>query len=974
MSPFQKNIQTFVSQQSTKLRIATYNINGLNNKFSEIEFLLEQQMVEILVINETKINKSHDDKLFENPHYHFYRRDREENQGGGIAVYIRKTLKVKSLIIHKDIEMISFTVKLLNNRNISVLAIYRPEAITSEIFFPIIEKRISELHKSSDDIMIVGDINFDMLVDNKLADFCNTHGFGNTIKTGTRLNPQTMKTTLLDCILCHQMSSFIKSQVFESDLSDHYLAISIFEHHTDKSKSQKVLSRCLSQDKILQIWLLLLTLLPVCNLSQYTDPNKYWFTMKSVITACMDKCCPYKPMNVRSGTVAPWYDKDLVTLAKQRNRLYKKAVRSKSKSDWSLQKSIRKKFYNLFRLKKSNYFHSMIHSLSSSSKKLWKKIQPYINPNKKTKIIPGLLLPNTFSTDLDVAEVFSTFFRNITDRFTFLPVRICLGYVDKFFNSCISLLSLRQNTPIFKFLPFEVDEVERVLLSLDTSSASGSCDIDTCVLVACIDQLKIPLTDLFNLCLISGVIPDEWKIAHVTPVYKGSGTKSDLDNYRPISIISPIAKVFEKLLAERIQNHFESNGLLTENQYSFRKGLSCELALNTLIDSWKEQLDQKNFVISIFLDLSKAFDTIDHNILLRKLEFYNFNKEALLLIKNYLSNRSAVIKLNGSLSKKQEIKVGLPQGSILGPLLFIIFVNDLCHLQISSDLNLFADDITGSAAGKTVDDVLKLLTIDLIVICEWLKHNRLVINWKKTHAILFNFNTKHHIHDYRHCELFFDGIKIEFLENTKMLGVIIDHNLDFKEHIRQTCNKVNGKTKQLQKSAFMFTMNFKTTLFKSFIQSKFDYCSTLLTNNTYQIKDSKLIKCFNSSVNRLLNANIGYETLSVQLTLLKPYNLLPLQLRSFLRYNVFIHNLLTKNKHTKLAIKINNYVQTRNLKSHYIIPNFVSNHYKFSFTTLSIKLLNNYLCSNINLSKNSFIFLLTHDILNLYDITSSFWS
>ena len=304
-------------------------------------------------------------------------------------------------------------------------------------------------------------------------------------------------------------------------------------------------------------------------------------------------------------------------------------------------------------------------------------------------------------------------------------------------------------------------------------------------------------------------------------------------------------------------------------------------------------MDEKNFVVSIFLDLSKAFDTIDHALLLRKLKLYNFDPPAVALIKNYLSERTAVTKFNGVASEKKEIKVGVPQGSILGPLLFIIFVNDLCSLPVKSDILLFADDTTASLAGRTIDEVLSILTDDLKIIYEWLRHNRLVINWKKTHAILFNFNTRNHKIDHRTCDLFFDGNRIEFVEHTKMLGVVIDHSLDFKQHIKQVCNKVNAKTKQLQSSAHLFTMHFRTILFKSFIQSKFDYCSTVFINHAYHNQHSGLITCFNSSVKRLLKVNLGLEQLSQQIVLLKPFNILPLQLRFLIRFSTFIFKLKT---------------------------------------------------------------------------------
>ena len=576
---------------------------------------------------------------------------------------------------------------------------------------------------------------------------------------------------------------------------------------------------------------------------------------------------------------------------------------------------------------------------------------------------------------MDVAELFSYYFSDLTNKFDFLPHLLCLNYLDKLFTSSISFLNSTGNTPLFTFQPIAVEEVERAFLDLDASSAAGVSNIDSCILVACIDELKIPITDLFNLCLTTGEIPNEWKVAYVTPIYKGSGSMADLNNYRPISILPPIAKIFERLMSVRIREFFESNKLLTSNQYSFREGLSCELSLNTMIDGWKQSLDNRKFVISLFLDLSKAFDTIDHSLLLQKLKYYRFNNQALLLIKNYLSNRYIITKINGSFSNPIEVKVGVPQGSVLGPLLFIIFMNDICHLPIKTDINLFADDLTVTSVGSTVSIALEQLTEDLKIVSEWIKHNRLVINWKKTHAMLFNFNTTHHKFDYRNCDLFFDGIKIEFLEHTRILGVIIDHNLDFNEHIKQTCNKVNGKTRQLQKSAFMFGCNFKTTLFKSFILSKFDYCSTVFINNIFFYTDSKLVRCFNSSLKRLLNIEISFVTPSFQLSMLKKIHLLPLKLRLIVRFATFVHNLIMRNGSTILAKRILDHKQHGQLRSSFTLPQFNTHHSQYSFTTVAIKFLNSPILKlNITIPKSQFLKCICEKDILFFESLMKIWN
>ena len=180
----------------------------------------------------------------------------------------------------------------------------------------------------------------------------------------------------------------------------------------------------------------------------------------------------------------------------------------------------------------------------------------------------------------------------------------------------------------------------------------------------------------------------------------------------------------------------ESNSILSDYQFDFRQKLSCELALNTLVDDWKTSLDNRKSVKAVFLDLRKAFDTVDHTLIVLKLKYHGFSESLCLLTTNYLSDRSFIVQLNGARSEKSCIALGVPQGSILGPLLFILFINDLFFLQLRSKLVLFADDTTVYFSADSNTSVSFVLSDDLNKICSWFDHNRLVLNWSRTNAML----------------------------------------------------------------------------------------------------------------------------------------------------------------------------------------------------------------------------------------------
>jgi hypothetical protein len=396
-----------------------------------------------------------------------------------------------------------------------------------------------------------------------------------------------------------------------------------------------------------------------------------------------------------------------------------------------------------------------------------------------------------------------------------------------------------------------------------------------------------------------------------------------------------------------------------------------------MIEDWRSQLDKKNDVISVFLDLSKAFDTVDHKLLLHKLTFYNFDDLSINLIKNYLSNRSIKVNVNGSLSFAQPLRIGVPQGSVLGPLLFIIFINDFCFLKLNSKPIIFADDTTISSSGETPELIIKCLEEDLVLISNWLKHNNLILNVHKSQAMYLSSNQrllKTTQEEYDKLTISCGTTKIKFSREVKILGVIVDNKLAFGSQTSNICSKVNSKAYLLNKSLYLFTENFKPTLFKVFIQSQFDYCSSLIIHRSDKSHVKRLNTCFAKSIHRILKIKIHSLDLSLQFHMLQRFKIVPLELRHFSRFCIFLFNILSI-KNSELARDIllrKNNTQTRTKFREY---NWKKNFKKFSFSNISIKLLNSFLADrleavdNINIRK-----FLNTSLLKLYMDSVEFWT
>jgi hypothetical protein len=363
--------------------------------------------------------------------------------------------------------------------------------------------------------------------------------------------------------------------------------------------------------------------------------------------------------------------------------------------------------------------------------------------------------------------------------------------------------------------------------------------------------------------------------------------------------------------------------------------------LCTIIENWRDCLDSNKKLVAVFLDLSKAFDTINHQILLHKLKLYNFSPDAIALIGDYLTDRFNIVKIDDYQSDKKRLVTGVPQGSILGPLLFLIFVNDFCFLDLFSDIFLFADDSTISYSHSNIDTLIKSMELDLEKIADWLHHNNLILNLKKTNAM--HIKSSNHIRvDPLSLRLNCNNVSIPFVEQVTLLGVIIDCHLKFDLHTIQLCKKINSKLAIFKRCSYLFDISFKAILFKMFIQSRLEYCSTLFIHFSNNNDFLRLIKCFHRSIQSLLNIKLFGLSLFYQLNLLKPFNILPIQLRLFFHFNSFLFSILSFNNNSRLVKYIYNFKQKNNynLRSQFIIPKINHQIKRFSFSVISIKILN----------------------------------
>ena len=314
--------------------------------------------------------------------------------------------------------------------------------------------------------------------------------------------------------------------------------------------------------------------------------------------------------------------------------------------------------------------------------------------------------------------------------------------------------------------------------------------------------------------LNTGTFPDKLKIAKVIPIFK-KGDPSLFENYRPISLLPAISKVLEKIIALQLCSYFEKNKLVFDNQYGFRPKHSTEHAALELIDRITNKMYTNEIPLNIFIDLSKAFDTIDHSIILNKLKYYGLKGSTLNLFQSYLRNRKQYTEIEDTTSTILPIQVGVPQGSILGPILFIIYVNDLPQCSNKFDFIMYADDTTLSSTIDSFSDINSNASADSLInaeigkVIEWLKINKLSLNKNKSKYMTCHMPKKHT----QHLTLKIDGINIEKVEEFNFLGLTMDTNLKWKKHTDKISNKCSEITGVLNRLKLLFPQEIKCLLY-----------------------------------------------------------------------------------------------------------------------------------------------------------------
>ena len=463
----------------------------------------------------------------------------------------------------------------------------------------------------------------------------------------------------------------------------------------------------------------------------------------------------------------------------------------------------------------------------ASSKYFWKFCQPFFS-NKTNNFDNKIILVEkveVISKNEEIATHFNNYFNDITEGLNikkwcisdYLCDNPLVNAIPKYENhpSIIKIKSSVQTTQLFDFNFVSSDDISKIINSMDsTKKTSGAISIKIVKLTnkkTCKD-----LANCMNECIKQNKFPNKLKIADITPIFRKEDPL-DKTNYRPISILPNASKSFERILFNQLRRF--SNKCLSPLLCGFRKGCSTQYALINLLQKWQKCLDASDGIVgTLLMDLSKAYDCVNHDLIIAKPEAYGVGENSLRFIQNYLSQRQQRLKIGSYFSEWLEIILAIPQGYILVPILFNVFINDVLLFIKETDICNFADNTTLYACGKKLDTISLKLEIKTNRAIEWLKDSEMVANPSKFQLMFLS--------KYKKIEknMSFDGTIIKSSDTVELLGITLDKNISFKRHIQNICRKANNKTKTLLGIRTFLNLEQAQVLAEAYSSSNFRYC------------------------------------------------------------------------------------------------------------------------------------------------------
>ena len=826
------------------LHFVHLNVRSLWSKYDQIRQLLYNSNISLMGISESWLSTHVDQSLIEIPNYSCIRLDRNWSdntvhvkKGGGVCCYIKNDMiysenEFSNLnVSSKNIEVQIFSINQPHLKKIIILNLYRPPQGNTTTFCETLYDITVSLKitvKNEFELFILGDFNIDYS-NQTSPGYKDVKWLEQRLGLQQLINLPTRYSHVNTCIdlVFTDCKHVMKSGVANVNISDHQ-AIFITRKHTTKTKIKSEFTGRSYINFDEELFCENLVQYDWDHLYEIDDVDIAWNLFISHIIETIDNMCPLKKFKIKN-LKDPWISNEILESIHDKDILLRQAKRTGLENDWKLAKNARNRLNLDIKNIKAEFIQENLEIHQGDPKKFWKDVQ-IILPKKGKSNFRNYILKNDLNEPIYDPKIAANF---LNSYFVNVGPKLAERFACRWNFRGTETMETLNNITVHE------DEVIKLCKEININKSSAIENISSKVLKLALIKFSKQFTYIINLTFQNSTIPELWKIASVTPLFK-SGNVSKCNNYRPISQLPLPGKIVEKIVHQRMSTFFEINKILNENQGGFRKNQSTTNTSAKFLDTIYNSINTKNISIATYIDFSKAFDTVSHDILIKKLKLYGIKHKNLEWIQNYLNKRKQKTIFNNASSELNDITVGVPQGSVLGPLLFLVYINDLCDVLETSHSFLYADDTVLVSSASDYIIAHRDMQHDLDNITNWCKSNKLTLNISKTKCMLLG--SKHKIRKTRHFPLHIDNIPLDYVLFYKYLGITTDQSLNVNLHVNQLIKTISYKLSLLQKLKCYISCEAAIQIYKSMVIPYFDYGDVLYqgTNKKHLDKLQKL--------------------------------------------------------------------------------------------------------------------------------------
>ena len=821
------------------LKIVSLNVRSLYSSLNELTVRFKD--FDILCFCETWLNNTYTDQMIHIEGFELFRLDREYGnilnkalklkRGGGLIIYVREGLSKFTEIIPNvshisgNIEQLWIKIEKPDVKKLLLSTVYRPPSGKVTDAIKELSDSVNSLTNAPfNDIVILGDFNINYNFRHTpafkaLKEFERNFNLKQIINSPTRIVKNSK--SYLDLIFTN-MDHISSSGVLDIAISDHLPVFLIKKKQRNKPAYTQTKGRTYNtyrkdnfqndiktHPKWEHFWHL-----------EENNPEKMWDIMLEIILEVADGQAPWRDMKIREDTPL-WVTKELISEINHKDFPYKKAQKFPTAENLEKFKQKKNEVKKLLSSAKEEYIKNKLEECEGNPRKFWRTINNIsgIGKNKIGRKCNRLVdeLGNVYENS-EAAEFLNSHYASVGPK-------LAKAHKEKWRKEKCNI----NVTSSFSFSWIPEQQVKNLVKEINISKSSAVEGLSARLLKDAFEALSFELTYIYNSCLQYGIFPECWGLSKITPIPKANSQSTNPNDWRPISQICLPGKLLEREIHNQLYNYLEVNNILSENQYGFRKGLSTSIAIFDVLATLHENWNDKNFSGCTFIDFSKAFDTIDHHILAEKLDLYGLDNISQKFMLQYMSSRKHSTTIKGFESSNAPVTYGTAQGSILGPLIFILYVNDVFEcMDKDNSIFMYADDTLIVTKSEDIHEAAIKAELALEKIMSWCEVNKLSINFKKTKYMSIkhtkeaaepNLSTK-------------NGHTIGSVQQYEYLGMLLDNKLSMNEYVDVMWKKANSKIGILAKIRRCISEKTAVKIYKTMIRPHLDYIDFVVDSSS----------------------------------------------------------------------------------------------------------------------------------------------